>query len=155
MKITQTQKVIIAIIMFSASGYVIYSNFFASKNTPVVANPLTQDSSTSTSFPIASVTDESAFSGGVGVTVGTTTSDITAGSDIIDLATKLSNISIDSALFNSPLFKNLKDFDIPLSPEIQGRPNPFASIGYDSSQIIGTTSQNTIRSTTTPSRVQR
>ena len=55
------------------------------------------------------------------------------GQDILVLVDKLSAISIDSSFLTSPLFSNLKDLETPLIPEIQGRLNPFAVFGADSS----------------------
>jgi hypothetical protein len=54
-----------------------------------------------------------------------------SGIDILTLITKLKNASIDQALFSSNLFAPLKDFSPSLTPESQGRPNPFAPIGND------------------------
>ena len=52
------------------------------------------------------------------------------GQDIIVLVDKLNSISsIDSSLFSSVLFINLRDFSAILTPESQGKPNPFAPIG--------------------------
>jgi len=107
---TQQQKLILAILLFAATGYVVYSNFFASGN-----------------------------SGSSASTMATTTE----GQDIIDLSNELNSISINPALFSSPLFESLKDSDIPVSPEIQGRPNPFEIIGVDNE------GQNTVSISTT------
>ena len=62
----------------------------------------------------------------------------TSGQDILLLANKLKNISIDQNFFSSELFKNLKDFSATLTPESQGRPNPFAPIGNDSGSLVNT-----------------
>ena len=52
------------------------------------------------------------------------------GQDIIVLIDKLNSISsIDSSLFSSVLFTNLRDFSAILNPESQGKLNPFAPIG--------------------------
>ena len=121
MKITQTQKVIFIIAMFSVTGFILYKSFFSSNNSSVnVNNVVAADGQLST------------------------TTDSSESQDIIDLANRIDSISIDSALFNSSLFKNLKDFDLPLLPESQGRPNPFATIGNDAGfQNISTTSKPT------------
>jgi hypothetical protein len=55
----------------------------------------------------------------------------TAGQDVLALVEKLRTISIDQKIFTSPLLNNLKDFSVPITPEQQGRQNPFASIGSD------------------------
>ena len=51
------------------------------------------------------------------------------GQDILVLVDKLKTISIDSSLFSGALFSNLKDEGVILTPESQGRSNPFAIIG--------------------------
>ena len=51
--------------------------------------------------------------------------------DVISLVEKLKSISIDQSIFSSPLFKNLKDFEVTPTPESQGRVNPFAPIGTE------------------------
>jgi hypothetical protein len=53
------------------------------------------------------------------------------GQDIIDLVAKVDSLSIESSLFSSTLFTNLKDASVPITPEAQGRPNPFAIIGLE------------------------
>jgi len=60
------------------------------------------------------------------------------GQDILILAEKLEQISINSEIFSSNLFQTLVDLSIPISPEAQGRPNPFAAVGSDSTQVITT-----------------
>ena len=52
-----------------------------------------------------------------------------AGQDILNLLASFQTISIDPAVFGSPLFQNLKDYTIILPQESQGRLNPFAPIG--------------------------
>jgi hypothetical protein len=59
-----------------------------------------------------------------------------AGQDILTLVEKLKLITIDESVFSSPTFSNLKDFSSEITPEAQGRVNPFAGIGNDSSQFI-------------------
>ena len=102
MKFSQTQKLIFAIIILAVSGFIIYRTFFGSSQT------------------------------GAGFSSDTATTTISADSqDIIDMANRINTISIDPGLFSSPLFLNLIDFDVPTTPEVRGRPNPFASIGND------------------------
>lgn len=62
------------------------------------------------------------------------------GQDIIDLVNTFKTVSIDPTFFSSPLFRNLKDFTVVLSPESQGRSNPFAPIGGDTSASSQTSS---------------
>jgi len=59
------------------------------------------------------------------------TETIVVGQDILALVEKLRVISIDPSLFSSAVFNNLKDLTLPLSPEPQGRTNPFAPIGIE------------------------
>ncbi len=51
------------------------------------------------------------------------------GRDIIMLADKLDTININKNVFSSPLFSELIDISSELTPEEQGRPNPFLKIG--------------------------
>lgn len=53
------------------------------------------------------------------------------GGDILELVEKTKSLTIDKSLFSSALFASLIDFQITLSPENQGRNNPFAPIGSD------------------------
>ena len=57
------------------------------------------------------------------------------GQDILDLVASFESVSIDPAVFDSPLFKNLKDFTTVLLPEPQGRVNPFAPIGTENASV--------------------
>jgi hypothetical protein len=56
---------------------------------------------------------------------------LTVGADVLALIEKLKTISIDTKLFEQPLFTNLKDGTVPITPEQQGRNNPFLLIGLD------------------------
>ena len=123
MKITEKQKIIVAILIFALSGYIIYSTFFSSNTT---GNATVSGSSSG----IASSSAQQ------------------EGQDILDLSDKLKAMSIDSQIFNSVVFKSLIDFDVPLSPELQGRPNPFAAIGNDGGIQTIPTFPTTIASTT-------
>ena len=59
----------------------------------------------------------------------------TVGEDILILVEKLKVVSIDPSLFSSTLFTNLKDSSAVLTPESQGRSNPFAPVGLDTGSI--------------------
>lgn len=59
------------------------------------------------------------------------------GQDILTLADKLDSTEIDTKIFSDPLFQSLIDISIPLTPESQGRENPFAPID------LGTTPRST------------
>jgi len=105
MKFSQTQKLIFALVLLAVAGFVIYK-FVLNGSSPSVAS-----------------------TGGVAVV---NTADISVeGQNIVDMASKISSISIDSNFFTSPLFMGLVNFDVSPAQEAQGRPNPFADIGSD------------------------
>ena len=118
MHLTQKQKLMLAIGIFALSGFVLYNTFAGGGSSPVVAEP-TVDAN------------------GVVIAV--------ENQDIVDLANKFDQISIDINLFSSNLFQNLRDLEVPLLPESSGRPNPFAPIGSD----VGTVSTSVNTSSTT------
>ena len=123
MHLTEKQKLMLAIVIFMITGYVLYSTFFKSPPTEVP--------------PVMSAD-------------GVILAPVPENQDIIDLATKFDQMSVNIELFSSTLFKNLRDLEVPLSPENSGRPNPFASIGSDNVYInqpvvvpVGTTTKKT------------
>ena len=118
MHLTQKQKLMLAIGIFALSGFVLYNTFAGGGSSPVVAEP-TVDAN------------------GVVIAV--------ENQDIVDLANKFDQISIDINLFSSNLFQNLRDLEVPLLPESSGRSNPFAPIGSD----VGTVSTSVNTSSTT------
>ena len=120
MKFSQTQKLIFALVIFVIAGFIIYKSFFGT-SLPDIGAVLNSDNTATT-------------------TIGA------EGQDIIDMANKINTVSIDSGLFSSPLFLNLVDFDVPPTPEPQGRPNPFANIGNDTGSgvfLVATSSKST------------
>jgi hypothetical protein len=54
-----------------------------------------------------------------------------ASQKILALVSKFQNLSIDQALFSSPLFTSLVDIEVVPSLEVEGRLNPFSPIGND------------------------
>jgi hypothetical protein len=46
----------------------------------------------------------------------------------LNLAAELQPISFDTSLFSDPRFANLVDLTVPITPEPQGRTDPFAPI---------------------------
>lgn len=52
----------------------------------------------------------------------------TVGGDLLVILANLKTLKLDDSIFNDPLFKNLKNFKIDLSPEPIGRANPFAPL---------------------------
>lgn len=51
--------------------------------------------------------------------------------NILDLASQLNTVVINPGLFASPIFTSLKDFTPTITPELQGRPDPFINIGNE------------------------
>lgn len=69
------------------------------------------------------------------------------GQEIIILANKVENISFDQSVFASAVFASLKDYQLPLDPEVQGRNNPFGIIGTEGvpvSNISISSANNTV-----------
>ena len=50
------------------------------------------------------------------------------GQDLIDLLHELESVKLDDAIFSSPALQNLVDLSVTLTPQPQGRDNPFSSI---------------------------
>lgn len=46
----------------------------------------------------------------------------------LDLAGQLQPISFDTSIFSDPRFTSLIDLTVPLTPEVQGRSDPFGPI---------------------------
>ncbi|MES3005225.1 MAG: hypothetical protein V4690_03940 [Patescibacteria group bacterium] len=65
------------------------------------------------------------------------------GSEILALVERFDAVSIDKSLFESSVFVSLIDFSTPLTAEAQGRPNPFAPIGFDNFTTTGGGTQAT------------
>ena len=52
--------------------------------------------------------------------------------DFLSLLLNIQNIKLDDAILSDPAFRNLRDSSIFLTPDgTEGRPNPFAPIGFD------------------------
>jgi hypothetical protein len=59
-----------------------------------------------------------------------------AGTEFLSLLLNVKNIKLNDAIFTDPAFNSLIDSSITLSPDgTEGRPNPFAPIGTDSSAV--------------------
>lgn len=63
--------------------------------------------------------------------VETSSTPESVGGETLKLIDKLKTISINQNIFSEALFTNLKDFTQTVSPELQKRANPFATIGSD------------------------
>lgn len=108
MKISQKQKLILAIVLFLITGFVLYRTF-------------------SPSSPVADVVSNA------GEIILQPTNE---NQDIIDLANKFETVGINIDFFKSSLFLSLRDLTVPLYPEVFGRPNPFSPIGIEGSKSI-------------------
>jgi len=52
--------------------------------------------------------------------------------DFLSLLLGVKNIKLNNAIFSKPAFRSLRDSTIVLTPDgTEGRPNPFAPIGYE------------------------
>ncbi|MCE9643943.1 hypothetical protein K8Q93_01715 [Candidatus Parcubacteria bacterium] len=51
------------------------------------------------------------------------------GGDLLTTLLSLHSLSLDPTVFGDPVFRNLKDFGIPIPAEAVGRSNPFAPLG--------------------------
>ena len=71
------------------------------------------------------------------------------GEDLLVLADKLGALSIESSVFATPLFTNLKDNTAVITNEDKGRPNPFNIIGVEGSGVP-TPAAPTKKATTKP-----
>ena len=63
-----------------------------------------------------------------------------ANQDILVLAERLKAITFDQSIFSSNLFMSLIDYETPIYPEPQGRSNPFAPIGTETT--VATTTRS-------------
>lgn len=97
MQLSNTKKIIIAVVLIGVLGFLIYTFFI--KDSDIISADL-----------INPPEDE------------------IVGQDILKLVEKFKSVSIDQSLFSGVLFSNLKDFSATVSPDPQGRPDPFGSI---------------------------
>jgi hypothetical protein len=58
----------------------------------------------------------------------------TVGGDLLVILANLKGLKLDDSIFSNPLFRNLKNFNVELSPEPIGRPNPFAPLDGSAGQ---------------------
>ncbi|HWC57806.1 MAG TPA: hypothetical protein VG621_02565 [Candidatus Paceibacterota bacterium] len=73
-----------------------------------------------------------------------------APSEFDTLLSTVKSITIDTSLFTDPGYRALRDHPVALGSDIRGRPNPFATIGYD----VGTITPSTYRAADSTSSVQ-
>lgn len=98
MNLLKRYQGVIGILAIAIAGFIAYSVFFKGSDAP----PLSQE-------------DVSAAKSAVD-------------QELIALLLTLKTITLDTALFDDPAFKSLKDFSQELVPEPVGRPNPFAPL---------------------------
>ncbi len=67
------------------------------------------------------------------------------GMKIISLLSEMKKIVIDQKIFSGASFLSLRDFGVEIRPELVGRTDPFAPLGFDTRQ----TSVSTTTATTT------
>lgn len=86
-----------------------------------------------------------------------TSGDTLGTNDFLVVLLNVKNIKLDDSIFSDPAFATLRDSSIILTPDgTEGRPNPFAPIGSDSTVPAGntnttnTTNGTTNTATTTP-----
>lgn len=120
MRLSQRQKLIIAILTFCLTGYVLYSTFSTKAPTISESVPLTDSA-----MPSITVTDS------------------LQDQDILGVARIFDSITPDTSLFASVVFQSLTDSNAVVSQESIGRPNPFSEIGVD--RIVSTTTPKTIK----------
>lgn len=85
--------------------------------------------------------DDKAANGGI-VSLQAVDAQFAAGREIIALLTDLKALKLNGDIFQSNAFRSLEDFSLPVAPEPQGRQNPFAPIGTDSTDSATTTAEN-------------
>ncbi len=120
MRLSQRQKLIIAILTFCLTGYVLYSTFSTKAPTIPESVPLTDSN-----IPSMTVTDS------------------LQDQDILGVARLFDSITPNTALFSAAEFQSLTDSNAVVSQESIGRPNPFAEIGTD--RVISTTTSKTVK----------
>jgi hypothetical protein len=125
-----------SLIIFISIGAIIILGyvFFFKGNNPATPNLTTSASSGTTATPSVAAGDS-------------------AGGEFLTLLLNVKNIKLNDAIFTDPAFTSLKDSSIVLNPDgTEGRPNPFAPIGADTtpSSITTTTSTTNTTNTTTP-----
>ncbi len=108
---SDTKKIIIALPIILVIGYFAYTTFFASP-APLPSPDI---------LPVGMDT--------MGRTIGGTmgTSDI-LGQDILVMVEKLRVISIDKSIFSGVALTHLQDFSSAVTPEPQGKSNPFVPL---------------------------
>ncbi|HEX7724436.1 MAG TPA: hypothetical protein VF438_01720 [Candidatus Paceibacterota bacterium] len=66
----------------------------------------------------------------------------TVGSSELGLLNQVKSLTIDTALFNDAAFRSLKDYSVAITPEIVGRPNPFAPLPGEAVRSAASQTQN-------------
>jgi hypothetical protein len=64
--------------------------------------------------------------------------------ELVQTLLRLRSITLDGAIFQNPIFVNLKDFTVQIQPEPVGRPDPFARLSGGSAATSQSTQSATI-----------
>jgi hypothetical protein len=51
-----------------------------------------------------------------------------SGAQVLALLNQINAIEIDPSIFNSAVYRTLRDFSVPIPPQNVGRPNPFEPV---------------------------
>lgn len=112
---------IFAIVALVIALIIVIASFVSKKSTvtpPVSGSPL----SSSAAAKVA------------GVPLQTTSAPVSEFSSVLS---SIKSIILDTAIFDNPAYKALRDYPITLGSDYRGRPNPFAPVGYDVGAIGG------------------
>ena len=77
---------------------------------------------------------------GSAVSGNTNADTILVGKKIISLLSEMQRIHIDQSIFGATAFQSLEDFGVEIKPELVGRHDPFAPIGFESGASFEATS---------------
>lgn len=104
--------------------------FFIKKDTPQSNLVTTTDSSTTAAVQV----------------VGMSKEDSELAKDFLSLLLSVKNIKIEDSIFSDAAFIGLRDSSISLNPDgTEGRPNPFAPVGVESSAVSNAATLNSFR----------
>ncbi len=88
-------------------------------------------------------------------TTNNSSADTLANKDFLAILLSVKSIKLDDSIFSDAAFTTLHDSNVVLSPDgNEGRPNPFAPIGADSSQPSSNIPVNTAPKPSTPTPTQ-
>lgn len=100
------------------------------------------------------VTETSSSNVGAVQVAGLSEEDSEIAKNFLSLLLSVKNIKIEDSIFSDPAFVGLRDSSISLNPDgTEGRPNPFAPVGVESSFVSNTATLNTFKPTSTTAPV--